>query len=286
MFAATVLSLALVAQAGPIPERRVITTEVVACDDCGVRLSAVEATVACLTASPRGEERETAARALRRVKWQCHPEVVTVLSEALRRDPDWRVREESAVSLASLNACDPEAHEALARAATRDPKLCVRLKARKGLKAIAMRCEGPCDVCDGSTPVVVGPVRRLGPVRGLIPSIDINVPGAQLHFGPRRPMIFGPPVVVEPPIVMGPSPPIGPDLGPVPRDDDTPPPRPEPSPFLAPLPDPLPAPAEPPVRRSSAKPATPPVSRPSAPSPKPASPGQEPPPLVGPSGSP
>ena len=42
MFATTVLSLALVAQTGPIPERRVITTEVVTCDDCGVRLSAVD----------------------------------------------------------------------------------------------------------------------------------------------------------------------------------------------------------------------------------------------------
>ena len=161
MIPATMLSLALIAQAGPLPERRIVATETVRCDDCGVRVSSVDAAISCLATSPRDGAREDAARALGSVKWACHPEVVTVLSEALLRDPDWEVREQAAESLARLNACDPEAHEALARASARDPKLCVRLKARKGLKAIARRCDGPCAVCERTMtmPRAVGPGR-------------------------------------------------------------------------------------------------------------------------------
>lgn len=292
MIAAIVLSLAFVAQAGPIPGgtvvRREIGPEVVVCDECGVREAAVVSAIRCLTTSPRDEAREEAARALGHVKWSCHPEVITALSGALLRDPDWSVREQAAEALTRRGACDPEAHEALARAASRDPKLCVRLKARKGLRVMAGRCEGACAVCEGTTAVVVGPTRRPGPIRSLMPSIDIAVPGTRLHIGPRRPMIVGPPVVIEPPMVeVDPATPIPtpapaePDLRPIPRDEDIPPPRPEPTPFGSPLPDPLPE--RPTSRRSSARPATPDLSRPTAPTP---APGPEPPPLVGPSGSP
>ena len=286
MFPAIVLSLAL-AQGEPIASRRAIPTEVFRCDECGVRVSSVDAAIRCLATSPRDEVRESAVRALGSVKRACHPEVVTVLSDALLHDPDWSVREGAADSLARLDACDPEAHEALARAAVRDPKLCVRLKARKGLKAIDRRCDAPCAVCDRA--MVLGPARSLGPIRGLIPSIDIAVPGVRLHLGPRRPIVLGPPVVVEPPIVVEPEgtppPPSEPDLRPIPGLDDAPPPRPQPSPFGSTPPDPMPTPAEPPLSRSSHKPASPAPSRPSAPTPKPVTPETDLPPLVGPSGS-
>ena len=298
MISATLLSLALVAQADLGPGRtstttRIVSTETIVCDDCGVRASAVASAIRCLATSPRDESREDSARALRSVKWACHPEVLTALSDALLHDPDWCVREEAAESLTRLGACDPEVHEALARAAVRDPKLCVRLRARKGLKALARRCDGDCSICDGS-PVpgpIMGPVRMLGPVRSLMPSIGINVPGLRMQIGPRRPPIgIGPPVVLGPPVVVEPGPivptPTDPDLRPLrpePEADEIPPPRPEPSPFVAPRPDPIPMPEALPSRRSSSKPVSPTPSRPVAPSPKPVTPETDLPPLVGPS---
>ena len=303
MFSATLLSLALVAQAdlgpgGTSSTTRVVVSETIVCDDCGVREAAVASAIRCLATSPVDDGRVLAARALRSVKWTCHPEIVTALSGALLHDPDWCVREEAAESLTRLGACDPEAHEALARASVRDPKLCVRLRARKGLKALAGRCDGDCSICDrpmvpGPGPIA-GPPRILGPVRSLIPSIGVAVPGFRMQIGPRRPpMAFGPPVRIGPPVVVEPGPivplPPEPDLHPVrpePEADEIPPPRPEPSPFVAPRPDPIPTPVTPPSRRSSSKPVSPSLtpSRPVAPSPKPVTPETDLPPLVGPSG--
>jgi hypothetical protein len=308
MISAPLIALALIVQP---PEgtivRRTVVSEVVRCDDCGVRITAVESAIHCLATSPRDGDREAAARALRLVKWTCHPEIVPALANALCRDPDWCVREEAAESLTKLGACDPEAHAALARAAVRDPKLCVRLQARKGLKALSGRCDGDCSICDASTTPIptrfVGPPRPLGPIRSLIPSIDIAGPGVRMHLGPRRyPVAIGPPVVVEPPVVVAPpiiskpapdAPPPEPlpaplrdrEIRSVPRDELTPS-DPTPPPSSSALPDPLPEPLPTPSRRSSSKPVSPTPRRPSAPAPKPIDPDAGIPPLVGPAGSP
>ena len=77
------------------------------------------------------------------------------LAYSLLHDPEEEVREEAAQSLTRMAPCLAVAHEALSRAADADPDHSTRRWARKGLKTLGRRCEGPCKVCG---PAVVGPV--------------------------------------------------------------------------------------------------------------------------------
>jgi len=100
---------------------------------------------------PNWRKRDDAAHALRKVDWHCHPEVVDALAYTLLRDPEEEVREEAAETLAKLVPCTPVAHQALRQSAECDPDHATRKWARKALKAIAGRCEAPCNIC-GPTP--------------------------------------------------------------------------------------------------------------------------------------
>ena len=121
------------------------------CDVCGVRQAAVLAEITRLQTCPNWRKRDDAAHALRKVDWHCHPEVVDALAYSLLRDCEEEVREEAAETLAKLAPCTPVAHQALTQAADCDPDHATRKWARRALKAMAGRCEAPCQVC-GPTP--------------------------------------------------------------------------------------------------------------------------------------
>jgi hypothetical protein len=127
----------------------------VGCDGgCGAESAFVAAQIQTLQTCPRWRDRDRAAARLRKIDWQCHPEVVDALVVALLNDCEDCVRKEAAESLAKLAPCLPQAHEALARAAECAPDHGTRKWARKGLKALAKRCEGTCSVC---VPAPFGP---------------------------------------------------------------------------------------------------------------------------------
>ena len=121
------------------------------CDVCGIRRAAVLTEITRLQTCPNWRKRDDAAHALRKVDWHCHPEVVDALAYSLLRDCEEEVREEAAETLAKLAPCTPVAHQALKQAADCDPDHATRKWARRALKAMAGRCEAPCQVC-GPTP--------------------------------------------------------------------------------------------------------------------------------------
>ena len=121
------------------------------CDVCGIRRAAVLTEITRLQTCPNWRKRDDAAHALRKVNWHCHPEVVDALAYSLLRDCEEEVREEAAETLAKLAPCTPVAHQALMQAADCDPDHATRKWARRALKAMAGRCEAPCQVC-GPTP--------------------------------------------------------------------------------------------------------------------------------------
>jgi hypothetical protein len=107
-----------------------------ACEACGVRYSSIENTIHRLRTARKTDDREDAARALGRVRWQCHPEVVIALCNSLLGDPKDDVREEAAEALERLRAPLAEAHAALRRAAMTDSDSGVRKKSRRALQAL------------------------------------------------------------------------------------------------------------------------------------------------------
>ena len=132
----------------------------ISCDLCGVENSAILAQMARLQTCPRWKEREHAAHVLRKIDWRCHPEVVEALAFALLHDREEEVREEAAQSLTKMAPCLPVAHEALSRAADRDPDRSTRRWARKALRTLDGCCEGPCKVCGTTVVGSIAPVLR------------------------------------------------------------------------------------------------------------------------------
>jgi hypothetical protein len=129
------------------------------CDECGAKSAAVRKEIQVLRTSRKKGDREDAAEDLRKFDWRRHPEAVLALSDALVLDPSDDVREEAAESLGKMAPCVPAAHEALIRAASRDPDHGVRKKARKALESLGRRCIADCRVC-GPLPtgsVIQGP---------------------------------------------------------------------------------------------------------------------------------
>jgi hypothetical protein len=269
MLVSTLVSCILIAQPplglGGDGRDRVDPSVVVRCDECGVRLSVVATTIDRLRTSRRDGDREDAARALRSVKWTCHPEVVHALSESLMRDPDGGVRRESAESLTRLAPCDPEATASLRSAAIGDRNLFVRLQAKKALRVMVDRCIADCDACE---PVpIAGPagvavrVPIPGPARRFVPTTEVVGPGVHVLVNPKPPVILK-----RLPIVSTPIPsfePPEPSLDRTPRPDELPPPVPTPAPTPGPsTPIRPPLPPEngtrvPNERRASAKPVIP-----------------------------
>jgi hypothetical protein len=117
------------------------------CDDCGVETARVQALLVRLATCPRWRDRDNAAHALRRVEWECHPEVPLGLVRAMLGDPEEEVREEAAESLAKLEPCLPEVHAALDRASRCDPDPATRKWARRGLANLGEECVDPCRLC-------------------------------------------------------------------------------------------------------------------------------------------
>jgi hypothetical protein len=140
------------------------TTAVGCCDACGIETARVDGLILRLKTSPRWQDRDNAAHALRKVKAVCHPEAVAALSFAMLKDCHEEVREEAAETLADLAPCDPFAHEAVSIAATRDPDHATRKQARKALARMSNRCETACQVCDDGPSFAGGPPIRIDPI--------------------------------------------------------------------------------------------------------------------------
>ncbi len=207
----------------------------VGCDQCGVRYSAVQATIVRLQTSPKAHDREDAAENLGKVKWTCHPEVVHALAASLLCDPKDDVREEAAESLRKMGACDPEAHLALRKAAASDRDLGVRKKSRRALASLPNRCVAGCAVC-GPSPVT--------PTKRILADGSYIVPGSERIVDPGTPAVLEP--IESTPVDRRPS--IVPDELP------PPPPTPVPSTRAQRIAPPVPAEPAPIIRRSSEKP--------------------------------
>ncbi len=130
------------------------------CDVCGMDQAGVSAWIEQLETAPCWRDRRAAARALRQVSWQCHPEAAISLVTVLLLDGNEEVRQAAACSLAKMKPSLPEVHMALTRAAQDDPHWATRFWARQGLKAIGRQCQGTCSICGTtSSPPVTLPGR-------------------------------------------------------------------------------------------------------------------------------
>jgi hypothetical protein len=274
MLFSTLAACILVAQSalglGGDGRDRVDPPVVVRCGDCGVRLSVVATTIDRLRTSRRDGDREDAARALRNVKWTCHPEVVHALSDSLLHDPDGGVRRESAESLTKLAPCDPEARIALRSAASGDRNLFVRHQAKKALRTMADRCDSDCNACGPVPPPgqagIAVRVPIPGPARRFVPTTEVVGPGLHVVVNPSPPVF-----VRRGPIVSTPSrsaEATEPSLDRTPRLEELPPPVPTPAqspgpsiPIRSSLP-PETGTRVPNDRRASAKPVIPPSDLP------------------------
>ena len=189
------------------------------CDACGVETAAVTGEILRMQHSPNWRARDNAAHALRRLDWRCHPEVVAALAFTLLHDPEDEVRAEAAQSLTRMAPCLPVAHEALNRAAARDPSLHARLQARRGLRVLGNRCAGTCQACRPEALVPVIPGTGPGPVE-VPPWVPDLAPGgfARPPAGPADPPALDMPGVnaqplppldsrVDPPVELSPLPP-------------------------------------------------------------------------------
>jgi hypothetical protein len=186
------------------------------CDECGAKSAAVRKEIQILRTSRKKGDREDAAEDLRKFDWRRHPEAVLALCDALVLDPSDDVREEAAESLGKMAPCVPAAHEALSRAASRDPDHGVRKEARKAMTAMTAmgrRCIADCQVC--------GPLPDSSVIQGptIIPPDWMPI----LSPGPFARPVPTPTPAEEP--QLEPLPPTLPNVSPLP---DVPPPPPTP----------------------------------------------------------
>jgi hypothetical protein len=215
------------------------------CATCGADATFVAAQIVVLQSCPKARDRERAAKALRKVDWRCHPEVVEALACALLKDSAAKVRRESAESLAKLAPCLPVAHAALAQAATCDSSLLTRCWARKGLKALGKRCPGDCSICGPAAPAVVVPAPA-GEPAGIAP----GAPAPATILTPTELRVVPPPSSATPspfaPTAPAPATTLPPLEGPVRAVGPinyAPALLSEPAPIVAPTPPPPPTPA-------------------------------------------
>lgn len=138
-----ILALILGTLGGPTGPARAIDPR---CPQCRADLATIRGELAAL-GSNSAREREGAARSLAGVRWQCHPEVVAGLVEALRADAKPRVRLQAAEALRRMVPDLPSSHLALLNAARSDPARSVRNQARHALDAKGRRCVGDCPIC-------------------------------------------------------------------------------------------------------------------------------------------
>ncbi len=122
------------------------------CPECRADLAPIRAETRALRSSDRWRDRVEAAKALAPVRWQCHPEVVIALVEALQTDEKGKVRAEAARSLGRMAPNLPTSHVALVGASRSDPEASTRKQARKALAAKGLRCVVDCPIC-GPIPV-------------------------------------------------------------------------------------------------------------------------------------
>ena len=122
-------------------------------------------------------QRASAAQWLGKVRWQCHPEVVAVLSATLQADDQPRVRVRAAEALEAMTPNLPNSHLALLGAARSDPATSVRKHARAALAAKGLRCVTDCPIC-GPLPTgaaIVGPL-PLWPEWKSAPDLELGIP--------------------------------------------------------------------------------------------------------------
>jgi hypothetical protein len=154
------------------------------CDVCGVEKAVIAAEIGRLQTCPFWKDRDRAAIGLRHHAWECHPEIVVALANAMLHDCHEEVREEAAESLTKLAPCMGIAHQALAIAATADPDHATRHWAKRGLAKLNRRCEGACVVCaPGALAAPQAPVSEpfLAPSTPVLPSTEIWIePPAEL----------------------------------------------------------------------------------------------------------
>jgi HEAT repeats len=152
VYTAVLLAQSAVGGIGHAPPR------LICCDVCGVEKAEIACEITRLQTCRFWKDRDKAARSLRHYDWECHPEIVLALVNAMLRDCHEEVREESAESLAKLAPCMAVAHQALAFAAKCDPDHATRHWARRALAKLDRRCVGACAVCAVVTwPAVVLP---------------------------------------------------------------------------------------------------------------------------------
>ncbi|MEW4569394.1 HEAT repeat domain-containing protein [Tautonia sp. JC769] len=128
------------------------------CQTCGSEAIKVHNLLEVLQLHISDHQRARAARSLRDYEWQCHPEMVPVLADALRDDCSKKVRKAVAETLAKLHPCDPTALVALEQAAVGDPDFWTRKRSRKALDRIERGCESGCLVCSPTPVIGVGEV--------------------------------------------------------------------------------------------------------------------------------
>lgn len=126
------------------------------CSDCDTEVAEVSRLLCVLQTNPLWIKRDNAAHALRKVDWQCHPEVAEALATSLLRDRNKHVREEAAESLACMAPCLPTVHLALLQASKCDPDRSTRKWAARALDNLEEECTSTCTAC-GPT-VIEGPI--------------------------------------------------------------------------------------------------------------------------------
>ena len=117
------------------------------CPECRADLASIRAETRALRSSDRLRDRVEAAEALAPVRWQCHPEAVDALVEALQTDKKGKVRAEAARSLGRMVPNLPASHVGLVGASRSDPEAPIRNQARKALAVKGLRCVVDCPIC-------------------------------------------------------------------------------------------------------------------------------------------
>ena len=144
------------------------------CIGCQASITELKQDLRALHTGP-WRRRDRAAHDLAECRRECHPEVVTALTDSLRHDERAEVRAEAAESLGRLVPLVPASHVALDEASRLDPAAAVRKQAGRSLAAKGLRCVTDCPIC-GPLPkaaAITGPVLKL-------PELDQS-PGEKLR---------------------------------------------------------------------------------------------------------